>query len=229
MQHDPLALTFDLDDTLWPIWPTIERAERVLWRWLAEHAPATAAEYDAAGLRKLRVQVADSHPEWAHDLSALRRESLRLALACAGDDPAMASAAFDVFFTERQRVELYDDALPALRRLAARYPLLALSNGNANLARIGLSEYFVGCVTAKDFGIGKPDPRIFHEACRLLDRPAARVLHVGDDLDLDVRGALAAGLQAAWVHRAAEAAVSEPPEGASRWPDLGSLADHLNC
>ncbi|MDB5930798.1 MAG: HAD-superfamily hydrolase subfamily variant 3, partial [Polaromonas sp.] len=33
------AVTLDLDDTLWPIWPTIERAEKALNGWLAAHAP----------------------------------------------------------------------------------------------------------------------------------------------------------------------------------------------
>ena len=36
------AITLDLDDTLWPIWPTIDRAEVLLQEWLARHAPATA-------------------------------------------------------------------------------------------------------------------------------------------------------------------------------------------
>ena len=37
------AISLDLDDTLWPVWPTIERAERVLHAWLAKEAPKTAA------------------------------------------------------------------------------------------------------------------------------------------------------------------------------------------
>ena len=37
------AVSLDLDDTLWPIWPTIERAEAVLRAWLLREAPKTAA------------------------------------------------------------------------------------------------------------------------------------------------------------------------------------------
>ena len=37
------ALTLDLDDTLWPVWPIIDRAEQVLHDWLASNAPLTAA------------------------------------------------------------------------------------------------------------------------------------------------------------------------------------------
>jgi len=30
-------VTFDLDDTLWPIWPTIARADAKLHAWLKDH------------------------------------------------------------------------------------------------------------------------------------------------------------------------------------------------
>ena len=39
------AISIDLDDTLWPIWPTIERAERVLHDWLTGHAPSRPLDF----------------------------------------------------------------------------------------------------------------------------------------------------------------------------------------
>jgi putative hydrolase of the HAD superfamily len=48
------ALTLDLDDTLWPVWPAIQRAEAALHGWLLRHAPATAARFDVVALRALR-------------------------------------------------------------------------------------------------------------------------------------------------------------------------------
>jgi hypothetical protein len=50
----------------------------------------------------------------------VRRESIRLALYRAGENPLLADTAFEVFFAERQRVELFDDVLPALAFLAQR-------------------------------------------------------------------------------------------------------------
>ena len=38
-----LAITLDLDDTLWPSRPVLLHAEHMLSTWLAEHAPATLA------------------------------------------------------------------------------------------------------------------------------------------------------------------------------------------
>jgi putative hydrolase of the HAD superfamily len=196
------AVSLDLDDTLWPIWPTIERAEKVLHEWLVENAPMTAALFSSpAALREIRDYMATNRPELKHDLSAVRRESIRLALYRAGENPLLAEQAFDVFFAERQRVDLFEDARPAIEFLAARFPLVSVSNGNADLARVGLAQYFRASISAREFGVGKPDPRIFHAAAGALELTTERVLHVGDDATLDALGAMNAGMQAAWVNR----------------------------
>ncbi|MBC7954561.1 MAG: HAD-IA family hydrolase [Cytophagales bacterium] len=222
----PKALTLDLDDTLWPIWPTIDRAELALHAWLAAHAPATVRRFDRAGLRTLRDVVAAENPHWAHDLSAIRSESLRRALLLAGDDPGHAPAAFEVFFAARQQVVLYDDALVALQRLSERFPLMALTNGNADLDRIGLAPFFQGNVTARSLGVAKPDSRIFHHACAELGCSPAEVLHIGDDFALDVAGAMNAGLQAVWLRRE-NAAAPSAGEGYRVFSNLTALADSL--
>ena len=196
------AITIDLDDTLWPIWPTIERAEKALHDWLTVHAPMAAALFSSpAALRDIRDYMGSSRPELKHDMSALRRESIRLALYRAGENPLMADEAFEVFFSERQRVTLFDDAQPALQFLAERYPMVSISNGNADLVRIGLAPYFRASITAREFGVGKPDPRIFHAAAGAVDTMPEDVLHIGDDATLDALGALNAGMQAAWINR----------------------------
>lgn len=227
----PLALSFDLDDTLWPIWPTIARAEQLLHDWLTVHAPRMAARFDAAGLRLLRTDIARRHPEWGHDLSRMRLESLREGLVLSGENPALAEPAFDVFFEARQQVTLYDDAHDALARLGRRFPLVAVTNGNSDLARVGLDGLFAGSFSASRFGIGKPDARIFHAACAHLAVAPADVLHVGDDLMLDVNGALDAGLQAVWLRRDPPPDEGLPALAAPYhvFADLTALADALGC
>ncbi|MEN9482647.1 MAG: hypothetical protein RJB37_527 [Pseudomonadota bacterium] len=219
------ALTLDLDDTLWPVLPTLLRAEAVLQDWLRTHAPATAAAFDVPTLQRLRGEVARRHPELAHDLTALRLITLREALASVGDDPALAEPAFDVFFAERQQVQWYADVRPALERLAARFPLLALSNGNAELAATGLSAYFTGAVSARGCGVAKPAPHIFAVACAQLQCTVGQVMHVGDDWRLDVVGARQAGLHTAWIRRP-EAALHHGP--ASPADDVAPPGRHLH-
>jgi len=196
------AITLDLDDTLWPIWPTIERAEKVLHDWLVDHAPMAAALFSSPlALRDIRDQLAASRPELKHDMSAVRRESIRLAMYRSGEDPLLADAAFDVFFAQRQRVTLYDDAMPALEFLSSRFPLVSVSNGNADVVRVGLGNFFRAAISAREFGVGKPDPRIFHAAAGALELDPEDVLHVGDDATLDALGAMNAGMQSAWLNR----------------------------
>ena len=209
--HAPLdlariaAISLDLDDTLWPIWPTIERAERVLHNWLLRAAPKTAELLVTPGvLRELREATGRERSDLAHDLSALRRESIRMALRRSDEDPALADTAFDVFFAERQRVVLYDDAAPALQWLSERYPLVALSNGNADLKLTGVDRWFRSALSAYQFGSAKPHAPIFHAAAASVGVRPDQVLHVGDDPELDVVGALGAGMQAAWVVRKPE-------------------------
>jgi len=224
------ALTLDLDDTLWPVRPTLVAAEKVLADWLRTHAPATAHAMPPAAMIALRNEVAAEHPHWAHDLSAIRLETIRRALARHGDAPALAERAFEVFFEARHAVTFYDDVLPGLERLASRYRLIAVSNGNADVARVGLERFFAGSVSARLHGVAKPDPSIFRAACEAAGAAPHEVLHLGDDLDTDVGGALAAGLQAGWICRPDGAHASAAPRaGAHRFVDLLEVARALGA
>ena len=126
------------------------------------------------------------------------------ALALAGAWICLAEPAFEVFFDARQQVILFDDALPALQALSARYPVVALSNGNADVHRIGIGQHFHAAISAAQIGVGKPDRRIFTAAAQAAGVPENAVLHIGDDAHLDGAGALAAGMQLAWINRTAE-------------------------
>ena len=110
------AIGLDLDDTLWPIWPTIERAELQLQQWLAQRAPVAAGVFsDPAARLALREQVARARPDLGHDMSALRRECIRVALQRSDEDTTLAEPAFEVFFEHRMQVDLFADVVPALR------------------------------------------------------------------------------------------------------------------
>jgi putative hydrolase of the HAD superfamily len=184
----PRAITLDLDDTLWPMLPVLKHAERTLASWLVAHAPATAAFLDPDTRVALREAVMADHPERAHDVGFLRLELLRRALARAGDDPSLAQPAFDVFFEARQQVSLFDDVLPVLERWSTKVPVVALTNGNADLHRIGLARFFKGVVSAHELGCAKPDPRAFHAACELAGASLLIFAH-----KQDLEGALSTG------------------------------------
>jgi FMN hydrolase / 5-amino-6-(5-phospho-D-ribitylamino)uracil phosphatase len=195
------AISLDLDDTLWPIGPVIVRAEQALQEWLQCHAPQTASLCALPDTKRaMRSQVEQRFPEFSHDLSFLRRESIRASLVAAGDPSALAEAAFDVFFAARNAVSLYPGVAQALSQLAARYTLVALSNGNADVFRTEAAAHFHSAISAQAFGVAKPDVRIFHATAAQLNLDPEAVLHVGDDAMADAFGALNAGMQAVWIN-----------------------------
>jgi putative hydrolase of the HAD superfamily len=221
------AITLDLDDTLWPLRPVIERAERALAQWFGARAPGVLHAFPTReSMWALRTEVLAAMSEGAHDVTRIRRATVAAALAQSGEDASLADEAMRVFLAERNAVELFPDALPALERLARRYPVAAVSNGNADLERIGIAHLFRFSHSAADAGVGKPDAAIFLSAVSRLGARPAEVLHVGDDPDLDVLGARRAGLGAAWINR--RAAVwdrDEIPDHA--FADLEALARAL--
>jgi HAD superfamily hydrolase (TIGR01549 family) len=197
----PAVLSFDLDDTLWPVGPVIAAAESELLVWLRAHHPVTLSGHDVESLRALRAGVAERFPDRAHDMTFLRQRALKDLFRAAGHAESLADEAFEVFFAARNRVEFYDDVLPSLIRLRSRYRLFALSNGNADLQRCGIADLFAGHVTASAAGAAKPDARIFARLADVAGVEAHRVLHIGDDPWTDVAGAMQAGMQAVWLNR----------------------------
>jgi HAD superfamily hydrolase (TIGR01549 family) len=195
------AITLDLDDTLWPFAPIGVRIEQALDAFLREHSPATAAMFPVEKMRDLRERVYADNAHLTHDLSALRQLTIAHALRDSGGDVGLLDAAYEVFYAERNRVDYYPDSLAALERIAARVPVAAVTNGNADLARMGLSHLFAFQLGSREHGAAKPDASIFHAACDRLGCAHGDVLHVGDHIEADVAGAARAGLRSCWINR----------------------------
>jgi 2-haloalkanoic acid dehalogenase type II len=222
------AITLDLDDTLWPFAPIGERIERVLDDWMRRHSPATAVMFPIPKMRALRERVWREHAHLAHDLSALRRLTLEVALRDSGGDLALLDAAYDAFYAERNRVEFYPDALQALERLARHVPLAAVSNGNADLVAIGIDHLFAAQLHSREHGAAKPDASIFHAACTRLGCAPGEVLHVGDHVEADVAGAARAGLRTCWINRVDASWPDGEPGPDLHFDSLAGLADWLD-
>lgn len=127
----------------------------------------------------------------------------------------------------------HNDAEAALDALdSAGLAFGALSNaGHAyqeqKLAACGLSRVpmLVGVDT---LGYGKPDPRVFAHACKMLDLAPEHVAYVGDELDIDAHASLTAGLAAGvWLDRTGDSASAALPEGVRRITTLEHLTQVL--
>ena len=202
----PKAILFDLDDTLWPIAPVILQAEQTLHAWMQQHAPRVTDRFSVDNLRQARLALLATKPEFHLDLGALRRAGLLSAFEAAGEDLEKVEHAMVHFFAARNAVVPYDDVVPGLLRLKGRALIGSVTNGNADLLAIGLAHHFQVSVAAPQLGFAKPDPAIFHAACRALDVAPGAALYVGDDILLDVQAAQKAGLRAVWLNRTGSAA-----------------------
>ena len=194
------AITIDLDDTLWDIDPVIERAERILWRWLASNYPRISSIYDQNKILNLRLEIVKDHPDKEFDYRFMRKLILRKIFRDADYEEDLAEGAFAIFDSERNNVTLYDGALYTLQSLSKKYTLIAVTNGNANLEKIGLRHLFDDVVTAVDVGYAKPDARIFNEAIRKAGTQADKIIHVGDNPEADIIGAANVGLKTVWMN-----------------------------
>ncbi len=202
MHNAPIqAVLFDLDDTLWAIEPVLHLAEKQLYSWLQQHAPAVAAQHTVISLRQRRQELAQREPAYQINLWALRHAVLTQVLTECQEDPALADPAMALFTTGRNAVTPFDDVEPGLQQMKKHLKLGTVSNGFADLGRIGLAEHFEISIAAHQFGTAKPDPAIFHAACKALAVTPQQTVYVGDDLRLDVLGAQQAGLRAVWMNR----------------------------
>lgn len=199
------AVTFDLDFTLWDLTGVLHHAESVAQGLLEQRYPDVAARFDLEGLRELRDQVTRSRPEIAHDVTALRREALRHAGQVGGLSgnalQQMVDEIFEAFLDARHAVRLYDDAIPLLEALHGKVRLGAITNGNAEVHRLGLDRYFDFALSAVEIGAAKPSRLVFETALNRAGVQAHSVVHVGDDVHSDVTGAANFGMQAVWLNR----------------------------
>ncbi|MFG2718119.1 HAD family hydrolase [Streptomyces sp. NPDC048416] len=101
---------------------------------------------------------------------------------------------------------LFPDALPVLDVLAEDYRHAILSNSSLRnqerkLRTLGVRDRFEALLCAAELGIAKPQAGAFHAACETLGLLPEEVVYVGDQPDIDARGAVEAGLKGVWLDR----------------------------
>lgn len=196
------ALTFDLDDTLYDNRPVILRTERESLAFVQNYHPALKGLQNA-DFQRMRQALREQEPEIYHDVTEWRRRAVEHAMLNAGlavhEAAAGAEAAMANFVTWRSRIDVPEQTHKTLRVLAKKWPLVAITNGNAQPELCGLEPYFKFVLRAGPDGRSKPFEDMYHLAADRLNLPPGEVLHVGDDLTTDVAGAIRCGMQACWI------------------------------
>ncbi|WP_312047403.1 5-amino-6-(5-phospho-D-ribitylamino)uracil phosphatase YigB, partial [Erwinia sp.] len=193
------AMTFDLDDTLYDNRPVIGRTAKETHAFLQAYHPALN-EFSPLQYQQLRDSLLEKEPDIYHDVSEWRRRAVELAMLNSGLTASEAEkGSHDVmahFAYWRSQIEVPAETHSTLAALAAKIPLVAITNGNAEPHLFGLDKYFKFILRAGPHGRAKPYHDMYHLAAEKLDLPLHSILHVGDDLTTDVAGAVRSGMQA---------------------------------
>lgn len=195
------VLSFDLDDTLWPCFPTIFRAEKLLFQWLSENVPTITHRYDLNQLREKRLLLLNDYPELSHDLTQLRFKSFEVLAEEFALPKDWIEPAFEIFFEARQQITLFDDVIPVLDKLNNDFQLVSLTNGNASTVKTGVDHWFDFSLNSSTVGKLKSEPDIYWQVQKLTNVKATQMVHIGDDPVNDVAGAKLAGVFAIWLNR----------------------------
>jgi HAD superfamily hydrolase (TIGR01549 family) len=124
---------------------------------------------------------------------------------------------------------LYPDVIPTLKELRKAGIQMGIVSENLKLSRdlrtelahLCKGEYFDSVVTSEEVSLHKPDPKLFIAGARSLGVDPGDCLYVGDSLELDIKGARKAGMDAALICR------GEPSKLEATPPSLSSLVDIL--
>jgi putative hydrolase of the HAD superfamily len=205
------GVLFDVDDTLVDTHGAFADAlAAVSRRWLPDLDPAQDGEV----LDHWRADSGGRYRRYTRGEVSYREQRMARAndLHATFGGPVLDDAAYDEWnelFEERFRAAwaAHADAAAVVRHLLdAGVKVGALTNAAteyqiAKLTRAGLADDVPLLVGVDTLGFGKPDPRVFAEACRRLGTEPGRTAYVGDELDVDARAAVAAGLRGVWLAR----------------------------
>lgn len=222
-------ITFDLDDTLWPVEPALIAAEQRFYHYLSEQEPELFKQLSPDDIRQHRLAQLERDPRFQHNVSLWRTESLRSLLTSHKLPPerakALAANAFEVFLAARQQVSLFDGAQRVLQDLASRYTLIALTNGNADIRQMHVGQYFEAAIRAEDIGRSKPAPDMFEKALEIANCRAGEGLHIGDDPYYDIAPAKAMGMHS--LRAALTGKFPADENSFSHWRELPARIDDL--
>ncbi|MWN90015.1 5-amino-6-(5-phospho-D-ribitylamino)uracil phosphatase YigB [Gilliamella sp. Pra-s65] len=196
------ALTFDLDDTLYDNSMIVEKAEEEMLKTLQSYEQLhtlTISEYLS---EKHTVLV--SEPEIYHDVNVWRSQTIK-SLLNKTDIPVQKFAdvideSMTCFNFWRHKMQVLESTHMLLTKLATKYPLAVITNGNVDVHQIGLGDYFQFSLRGGEDGRSKPFPEIFELASDKLSISPHHILHVGDNLLTDVNGAINNGFLACFIN-----------------------------
>lgn len=198
-------LFFDLDHTLWDFKKNAEETlDELYFRYRFDrllNAPSSETF--------LAVYAENNHRLWElyhHgkiDKTTLRKLRFADTFTALGVEPSLFPAQFEEDYLALcpTKTNLFPNTHETLAYLQGKYQLHLISNGfkeacELKLQHSKLGPYFQSIVISEVLGVNKPDRRIFQHALKQSGAQKENAIMIGDNLDADIRGAMAAGIDA---------------------------------
>ena len=200
----PLAIGFDLDDTLYDNGPVLRQAEQKLQQFLSQHYSKTN-QYAFYDWLQIRNELVAQQPTLRHEISLCRQYAIEQGLLQLGYSARQSKQgsedALAEFLYWRNQVDISEHTLAVLEQLAKKCRLFVITNGNADINKLGLRKYFNFALNPNSTLLMKPAPDLFQLAQNKLQLNSSDILYVGDHPVSDVVGANNAGWQSCWLNQ----------------------------
>ena len=101
---------------------------------------------------------------------------------------------------------LFDDVRDTLKELKKKYKIAVLTNGNASSQRrklntINIYDLLDYSLVSSEYGVRKPDKKIFEYTAKQLDLKTEECSYVGDNYKIDILGSRNAGMLPVFISR----------------------------
>ena len=224
-------ITFDLDDTFWDIKNTIISAEINSRKWIEDRIKKKIEWGTFDDFLEIRNKLIKKNPSLDYDLGLLRKKMIsyhtQKYFKNQKDLDEFIEEAYMFFLEERHKVEFFDGVIPVLEKLSLNYKLGVLTNGNADIKKLGIDHMFDFSVSSMDVKSNKPDQGHFIRAKEVSQINFHNTLHVGDHPVNDVYGARELGINVMWfnLNNLVWDIDENPPIQFKKWSDFVNLLE----
>ena len=197
-------ITFDLDDTFWDIRSTIINAEINSRKWSEDKIGEKIEWGTFEDFMKIRSELVKEDSSLEYDLGMLRKKTIayhvKKFFQDTNDLNEFIEDAYNFFLGERHKVTFYDGVIEVLEELSSKYRLGVLTNGNADVNKLGIGNLFDFSISSMDVKSNKPNQAHFVKASELSQVAFKDTLHVGDHPVNDILGARELGINTIWFN-----------------------------
>lgn len=206
------AVFFDLYQTLVRYQPTQAELEAQALESMGYETTAVALDFPILAANEYIYNEIAKRPlsqRSREELAALYTEYQKVVLKEAGiqaDDKVVMKL---MVMMQQARMDLmvFNDTIPALTELKKRGLVTGLisnieKNMNQAIEKMGIASKLDVIVTSTDAGTAKPQPEIFHFAMNKVKVLPMESIYVGDQYQVDMAGAKAAGMKGILLDRA---------------------------